>query len=244
VPVGPSTAVSRSWPSEGGHDSGDRSQQGKSTTGGAALTGAEQGKSTSLRWINYRDGNAGDINSTSLRRGPALLSTKQAPAWEDTHATIPPDEYLLVINLAVLLLNAIQDYVGEDVILDEKIHRLQSFRHFRKHGMLPRIYNQILQVSGHHSLHYSWFEWVNLRVVQQVVEEEMRLLCTHKHWSDGNKYMCLHMTYFDATARWAIMQDVLRNWPFYRQDAVTQIQQKFQEKYETDISETDRARLV
>ena len=65
------------------------------------------------------------------------MSSKQAPAGEDTHGTLPRDAYVLVLNIALVLLNAIEDYIGEDVIHEQKIHRLLSFSNFRRHGMLP-----------------------------------------------------------------------------------------------------------
>ena len=90
--------------------------------------------------------------------------------------------------------------------------------------MLTRIYDLISKVSGHHSQHYNWNEWVNAYVVKQIIEAEMTILCTHtqvtnRHWGETCKYM----TSLDDEAHKKILQDVLRNWPSYRHDAVTQI---------------------
>ena len=132
---------------------------------------------------------------------------------------------MLVLNIALVLLNAIEDYIGVDVIRDEKISRLTSFANFRKYNMLTRIYDLISLVSGHHSQHYNWNEWVNAYVVKQVIVAEMTILCTYKHLTNRHWCSsCSHMTSFEDTARNAILEDVLRNWPSYRHDAVTQIE--------------------
>ena len=202
-------------------------------------------------WENWKDGNTVDTNSSTAgqssgswpikqeqepkqrgwvdwrderRRLPAKLSNKQAPVGEIAHARIPTDAFVLVLNIALVLWNAIEDYIGVDVIRDEKIHRLTSLANFRKHKMLTRIYDLILLVSGHHSLHYNWNEWVNANVVKQVVEAEMKLLCanpraTDRHW----KCACKYMQSFDEAAHKEILEVVMRNWPSYRHDAVTQI---------------------
>ena len=203
----------RSWPIDRGHGAGQSSRNWPIDRGHDSAC-VEQG-----RWIHYRDG-----NNEMQKRSPAIMSSKQAPAGEDTHGKIPRDAYVLVLNIALVLLNAIEDYIGEDVIREHKIHRLQNFNNFRKHGMLPRIYAQILKLSGHYSLHFTWYEWVNAYVVKQIIEAEMAILCTqqhatHRQWGDSCKYM----TSLDDEAREKILQDVLRHWPSYRLDAVTQI---------------------
>ena len=100
-----------------------------------------------------------------------------------------------------------------------------SFANFRKHEMLPRIYDLISLVSGHHSEHYHWNEWVNAYVVKQVVVAEMKLLCarpraTDRHW----KCACKYMQSLDEAAHKDILEVVMRIWPSYRHDAVTQIE--------------------
>ena len=72
------------------------------------------------------------------------MSNKQAPVGEIAHARIPSDAFVLVLNIALVLLNAIEDYIGVDDIHEQKISRLMSFANFRKHEMMPRIYDQIL----------------------------------------------------------------------------------------------------
>jgi len=166
-------------------------------------------------WVDWRD---------ERRRLPAKLSNKQAPVGEIAHARIPTNAFVLVLNIALVLWNAIEDYIGVDVIRDEKIHRLTSFANFRKHKMLTRIYDLILLVSGHHTLHYNWNEWVNSNVVKQVVEAEMKLLCAKPPVYDWNwNCHCKYMQSFDEAAHKEILEVVMRNWPSYRHDAVTQI---------------------
>ena len=86
-------------------------------------------------WEKWKDGNTVDINSSTAgqssgswpikqeqepkqrgwvdwrderRRLPAQMSNKQAPVGEIAHARIPSDAFVLVLNIALVLLNAIE----------------------------------------------------------------------------------------------------------------------------------------
>ena len=81
------------------------------------------------------------------------------------------------------------------------------------------------KLTGHYSQHYNWNEWVDAYVVKQVIVAEMTILCNYKHATSRHWCRsCQYMQSFEDTAHKDILEDVLRIWPSYRHDAVTQIE--------------------
>ena len=92
--------------------------------------------------------------------------------------------------------------------------------------MLKRIYRQMVELSGHFSMHYSWNEWANAVVMHRVMKTELGYLC------DDRSLACPHMRScnLDFDFRAEIIAAAMRSWPSYRFDAMTQLDEKLEEQ--------------
>ena len=164
----------------------------------------------------------GRQRQVEVRSEPAVL--RQGPVPEKQHSTIPDAAFLFVFNVALLLFNGIQDYIGLDHIKENGVHRLKSMNNFRKYGMLKRIYEQMVALSGDFSVHYHWNEWANAFVVKCVLKKELDHLC------DTRVLRCpyMHSCELDAEARAQIVAIAMRSWLFYRNDAIQQLADEMQ----------------
>ena len=86
-------------------------------------------------------------------------------------------------------------------------------------GMLKRMCQQTIDLSGPFSMHYSWNEWANAFVVHRVMQAELGYLC------DDWWLACPHMRScnLDVDIRAEIIAAAMRSWPSYRFDAMTQL---------------------
>ena len=157
------------------------------------------------------------FSSVAQRKAPAVLRRRAVP--EEPHSTIPDTAFLFVFNVSLLLLNGIQDYFGLDYIAKHKVHRLKNVNNFRKCGMLKRMYQQMIDLSGPFSMHYSWNKWANAFVVRRVMQTELDYLC------DSKSLSCSHMRScnLDVETRAEIVGAAMRSWPSYRFDAMTKL---------------------
>ena len=162
-------------------------------------------------------------SSVAQRKAPAVLRQRAVP--DEPHSTIPDTAFLLVFNVSLLLLNGIQDYFGLDYIAKHKVHRLKNVRIFRKRGMLKRIYQQMVDLSGPFSM--SWNEWANAFVVHRVMQTELDYLC------DSKSLSCSHMRScnLDVETRAEIVGFAMRSWSSYRFDAMTKLDEKLEEEF-------------
>ncbi len=82
----------------------------------------------------------------------------------------------------------------------------------------------MVDLSGPVSMHYSWNEWANAFVVHRVMQTELDHLC------DTKELRCCHMhsCKLDAETRAEIVGAAMRSWPFYRFDAMAQLDQRLQ----------------
>ena len=135
---------------------------------------------------------------------------RQRSVPEKQHRPIPDTAFVFVWKIALLLLNEIQDYFGRDYIAKNDVHRLKNMTNFRKHGMLIRMYQQMVGLSGHYSMHYSMNEWANAFVVQRVIQTELDHVC------DTRTLSCPHVRscQFDAETRVEIVDTAMRSGPF------------------------------
>ena len=90
--------------------------------------------------------------------------------------------------------------------------------------MVKRMYQQMIDLSGHFSMHYSWNEWANAVVVHRVMKTELDYLC------DDRCLACPHMRScnLDFDIRAEIIAAAMRSWPSYRFDAMTKLDEKLQ----------------
>ena len=161
-------------------------------------------------------------SSVARRKAPAVLIWRAVP--EEPHSTILDTAFLFVFNVSLLLLHGIQDYFGLDYIAKHKVHRLKSVNNFMQHGMPKRIYQQMVDLCGPFSMHYSWNEWANGFVVHRVMQTELDYLC------DSKSLSCSHMRScnLDVETRAMIVEAAMRSWPAYRFEAMTELGEKLQ----------------
>ena len=150
------------------------------------------------------------------------LAWADAAAPEKPHKSIPEHPFLFVANVALLLLRGIQNHIGEDAINSNKVSRLKNFNEFRKDGMLKRIFNDVVELSGHFFEHYTLEEWVNSHVVKKVMVRELDYLCDDHRLHLHYLYLCA----LDRYTRQGIVESVMRDWRAFRDDAMEQIQKQ------------------
>ena len=153
---------------------------------------------------------------------PACVPGEEQQRSKMSKTSQRQNAFRFVFNVSLLLLNEIQYYFGLDYIAKHNVHRLKTVKHFRKHGMLKRIYQQMVDLSGPFSM--SWNEWANAFVVHRVMQTELDYLC------DSKSLSCSHMRScnLDVETRAEIVGAAMRSWPSYRFDAMTKLDEKLQ----------------
>ena len=81
----------------------------------------------------------------------------QTSKFHKEYLAIPRDAYAIVWSMASLLLHEVQEYYGRDYIAKYDVYRLKNMTNFKEHGMIKRMYKQMLDLGGHFSVH----EWAN-----------------------------------------------------------------------------------
>ena len=73
------------------------------------------------------------LANDTLERRRALASLRYKALLENdqVQSTTPDTAFLYLMNIALLLLNSIPDYLGKGYIHTEKMHRLLQFSNFK-----------------------------------------------------------------------------------------------------------------
>ena len=156
---------------------------------------------------------------------PACVPGEEQQRSKMSKTSQRQNAFRFVFNVSLLLLNEIQDYFELDYIAKHNVHRLKTVKTFRKHGMLKRIYQQMVDLSGPFSM--SWNEWANAFVVHRVMQTELDYLC------DSKSLSCSHMRScnLDVETRAEIVGAAMRSWSSYRFDAMTKLDEKLEEEF-------------